>query len=45
MEPITIIDLMNRAFANGPGDGGSIPDRVIPKTSKWYLMPPCLTLE
>ena len=22
-----------------------IPDRVIPKTQKWYLMPPCLTLS
>ena len=26
-------------FANGPGDQGSIPDRVIPKTKK------CLTLS
>ena len=32
-------------FANGPGDLGSIPGRVIPKTQKWYLMPPCLTLS
>ena len=24
--------LMGRVFANGPGDLGSIPDRVIPKT-------------
>ncbi len=33
-------------FANGPGDLGSIPGRVIPKTlKKWYLMPPCLTLS
>ena len=23
---------------------GSIPGRVIPKTLKWYLIPPCLTL-
>ena len=28
-----------------PGDRGSIPDRVIPKTKKWYLMPPYLTLN
>ena len=35
---------MIRVFANGPGDLGSIPVRVIPKTKKWYLMPPCLTL-
>ena len=32
-------------FANGPGDLGSVPGRVIPKTKKWYLMPPCLTLS
>ena len=35
---------MARVFANGPGDQGSIPGRVIPKTQKWYLMPSCLTL-
>ena len=34
-----------RVFANGPGDLGSIPGRVIPKTLKWYLIPPCLTLS
>ena len=37
--------LMSKVFANGPGDRGSIPGRVIPKTKKWYLMPPCLTLS
>ena len=37
------IDLMGRVFANDPGDWGSIPGRVIPKTHKSYLMPPCLT--
>ena len=26
-------------------DLGSIPGRVIPKTLKWYLIPPCLTLR
>ena len=31
-------------FTNGPGDPNSIPGRVIPKTEKCYLMPPCLTL-
>ena len=37
---------MVRVFANGPGDLGSIPGRVIPKIfKKWYLMPPCLTLS
>ena len=30
---------MSRMFANGPGDQGSIPSRVIPKTQKMYLMP------
>ena len=25
-----------------PEDLGSIPGRVIPKTLKWYLIPPCL---
>ena len=34
-----------RVFDNGPGDLGSIPGRVIPKTQKWYLMPPSLTLS
>ena len=28
------VDLMNRVFANGPGDQVSIPGRVIPKTQK-----------
>ena len=39
------IGLMSRVFTNGQGDWGSIPGRVIPKTQKWYLMPPCLTLS
>ena len=34
---------MGRVFANGSGDRGSIPSRVITKTQKWYLMFPCLT--
>ena len=29
--------MMVRAFANGPGDLGSIPGRVIPKTQKIVL--------
>ena len=28
---------MSRVFTNGPGDWGSIPDRVIPKTQKMVL--------
>ena len=36
---------MVRVFADDPGYLGSIPGHVIPKTSKWYLIPPCLTLS
>ena len=36
---------MVRVFTNGREDWNSIPDQVIPKTQKWYLMPPCLTLS
>ena len=35
---------MSKVFANDPGDLGSFPGLVIPKTLKWYLIPPCLTL-
>ena len=31
------IGLMSRVFANGPGDWGSIPGQVIPKTQKMVL--------
>ena len=31
------IGIMVRLFANGPGDRGSIPDRVIPMTQKMVL--------
>ena len=37
MLPSIILFTMVRAFANGPGDLGSIPDRVIPKTFKMVL--------
>ena len=37
---------MGGVFANGPGNLGSLPDRVIPKIfKKWYLIPPGLTLS
>ena len=39
-----IYGLEGRVFANGPRDLGSISGWVIPKTLKWYLIPPCLTL-
>ena len=31
------IGIMVRVFANGPGEKGSIPGRVIPKTQKMVL--------
>ena len=34
---VNFIGLMGRVFANGPGDLGSIPSRVIPKTFKMVL--------
>ena len=40
-----LISQVVRMFANSPVDRGSIPGRAIPKTQKWYLMPPCLTLS
>ena len=35
--PGRAIGLMSRVFANGSGDQGSIPGRVIPKTQKIVL--------
>ena len=32
-----LIDLVGRVFANGPGDLGSIPGHVIPKTLKMVI--------
>ena len=32
-----LIGIVGRVFANGPGDLGSIPGRVIPKTLKMVL--------
>ena len=29
-----LIYLVGKVFANGPGDRGSVPSRVIPKTQK-----------
>ena len=36
---------MDRVFGNGPGDLGSIPDRVIPKTQKMVLHPSLLNTQ
>ena len=32
-----LIGLVDRVFTNGPGDQGSIPGRVVPKTFKMVL--------
>ena len=40
-----LIGLVGRVFASGPGGLDSISGRIIPKTLKWYLIPPCLTLS
>ena len=36
---------MSSVFTNGLIDRDSVQGRVIPKTKKWYLMPPGLTLS
>ena len=40
-----LIGLVDRVFANGPGDLGSIPGRVIPKTLKMLLDTPLLNTQ
>ena len=37
LTPFILSNLISRVFANGPGDRGSIPGRVIPKTYKIVL--------
>ena len=44
-EIITTMLKYRYSFATGPGDRGSIPGLVIPKTQKCFLMPPCLTIK
>ena len=39
------IDIMVRVFTNGPGDYGSIPGRVIPKTQKMILDATLLNIQ
>ena len=39
------LEIIYLEFANDPGDMGSIPGRVIPKTQKWYLIPLCLAFS
>ena len=36
---------MGRVFTNGPGDWGSVPGRVIPKTQKMVLDPSLLNTQ
>ena len=45
VQRINKLALVGKGRANGLGDQGSIPGRVIPKTQKCYLIPPCLTLN
>ena len=40
-----LISLVGRVFANGPGDQGSIPGRVIPKTQKMVLDTSLLNIQ
>ena len=40
-----LIGLVGRVFANGPGDRGSIPRRVIPKTLKMVLVTSLLNTQ
>ena len=42
---VRLIGLVGRAFADSPGDLVSVPGCVIPKTLKWYLIPPYLSLS
>ena len=42
---INTLGLVGRVFANGPGNRGSIPGRVMTKTIKLFLMPPYLTFN
>ena len=39
------IGMMVRVFTNGPGDEGSIPGQVIPKTQKMVLDAPLLNTQ
>ena len=36
---------MSREFTNGPGDWGSIPGRVMPKTQKMVLVAALLSTQ
>ena len=40
-----LIGPVGRVFANGPGDLGSIRDRIIPKIFKMVFDNPCLTIS
>ena len=40
-----LIGLVGSVFSNSPGELGSIPGRIIPKTLEWYLILSFLTLS
>ena len=44
-EIVSSIAIMVRVFANGPGDLGSVPGRVISKTQKMVLDPSLLSTQ
>ena len=41
----TLAKWLECSFANGLGGWGPNPGRVMPKTQKWYLIPPCFRLS
>ena len=41
----SLIGLINRVFANGPGDQGSIPGWAIPRTQKMVLDATLLNMQ
>ena len=45
LDEYRLIDLVGRVFTNGPGNLGSIPCRVIPKTLKMVLDTSLLNIQ
>ena len=41
----SFVGLLSRVFVNGPGERGSVPGRVIPKTQKMVLDSPLLNTQ
>ena len=40
-----LIGLVGTVFVSGPGDGVQSQVKSYQRLSKWYLVPPCLTLN